>query len=77
MDDPITIKEAVRVTGRGLRTIERWISTGKLDVIVSRDASGRVIRRMVSEEELFKVLREMNRANPAHAKITDDGIPPC
>lgn len=54
-----TVQDAATRVGRGVRTIERWIASGALEVYAIQDARGRVIRRYVTEGQLLSVYRDM------------------
>jgi predicted site-specific integrase-resolvase len=57
-DTHLTIGKASQRVKRSVRTIERWIEAGDLEVIEVRNYSGRVVQRYVVEEQLLAVLRK-------------------
>jgi predicted site-specific integrase-resolvase len=64
----LSVRAAAKRVKRSTRTIERWIADGLLDVIVVRNAQGKVLRRYLVKTDLLTVYRAMLKANPNRPK---------
>lgn len=72
---PISIKDAMRLTGRSKDTIDRWIKQGHLRVVrLEQPPEDALIEREVVDTEYEKRLaRRRGRPRPKQSDLSSDG----
>lgn len=71
---PLSIKEAMRLTGRSERTIERWIHDGRLRTVRLKDPPETVVveRDVLEVERATRRAAQQGRPGPRSGGTSDD-----